>query len=370
MDPGAADPLKTFEMIVLRYSRYFDFDKTDFERLPLVFPTISIDTFRVLCETVRDHFQGEPMVLSLDAQTTIIGDLHGDIVDLFRALGKFGLPPRRTYLFLGDIVGRGEFSSECLSLVFCLKALFPVHVFIIRGKHEIAAMTGANGFADELKTLYPNKEPERWVLSAFGWMPLAARIGQFVLCAHGAIGPNIGGLARIAEISRPIEPHQDETVRSLSWSGPTARLDGFEYSPRGLGHRLGAVGLGKLLNEAGPECLVRGRECVEERVEMQLNRKVVTVRPENGARDVTWFGPTGRIRRAAVRFVPADSNTFGEEIRGSLGLTAPVSGTLPKLDNPSKRSHDCPAVRRGPGTRSPSRAIPFAARKAALIAKR
>ena len=53
------------------------------------------------------------------------------------------------YLFLGDYVDRGEFSVECLILIYCLKITYPKQIFLMRGNHESRQMTGFFNFRTE-----------------------------------------------------------------------------------------------------------------------------------------------------------------------------------------------------------------------------
>lgn len=55
-------------------------------------------------------------------------------------------PPERQYLFLGDYVDRGSFSSEVALYLVALKVAFPRKVFLIRGNHETANQTATCGF--------------------------------------------------------------------------------------------------------------------------------------------------------------------------------------------------------------------------------
>jgi len=47
------------------------------------------------------------------SQLIVLGDLHGQLHDIFTVLSKYGLPAQQTlYLFNGDFVDRGEYSCE------------------------------------------------------------------------------------------------------------------------------------------------------------------------------------------------------------------------------------------------------------------
>lgn len=134
-----------------------------------------------ICEKVSELFKKEPIVLNLKGDCVVVGDLHGHILDLYRIFTVFDLPPRTTYLFLGDIIDRGGFSIESITLLFVLKLLYPSNIFIIRGNHEFNTISekekekelkkidlkNLNSFVDQISQVYgqrnhilPQKNPK------------------------------------------------------------------------------------------------------------------------------------------------------------------------------------------------------------------
>ena len=113
-----------------------DVSKYISQEVPLVFPAVPQSLMEAICDRVTQHFRKESVVLNLPHDIVIVGDIHGHILDLFRILARFGFPPEQRYLFLGDIVDRGEFSTETITLVYLMKALWPDDVFLLRGNHE------------------------------------------------------------------------------------------------------------------------------------------------------------------------------------------------------------------------------------------
>ena len=101
--------LENASNIIDFYRPLFKSTVTDYEKsktkffMPVCPPNVLIN----LCEAAKDMFMNDPMLIRFNGegdQIAIVGDLHGHILDLFRTLGKVGMPPDRTYLFLGDIV--------------------------------------------------------------------------------------------------------------------------------------------------------------------------------------------------------------------------------------------------------------------------
>ena len=70
---------------------------------------------------------------------TVVGDLHGQYLDLCEIFRIQGLPsPSNYFLFNGDFVDRGTSSYEIMCLLLSLKLRYPEGVHLLRGNHEDA----------------------------------------------------------------------------------------------------------------------------------------------------------------------------------------------------------------------------------------
>eukprot|EP00971_Amphidinium_carterae_P131418 2602921-Amphidinium_carterae.1 len=78
----------------------------------------SIDEAQIedLCLKAKDVFARQPMLLELEAPMTVLGDTHGQFLDMLRLMEFGGDPATVNYLFLGDYVDRGKNSLECITL--------------------------------------------------------------------------------------------------------------------------------------------------------------------------------------------------------------------------------------------------------------
>ena len=204
-----------------------------------------------MCETAAEIFSEEPVMLEIVEDCVVLGDIHGHILDLLRFFAKLGWPPNKKYLFLGDIVDRGEFSIETATIVFGLKVLFPQHVNIIRGNHEFPDMYRSCGFSSELESIYHDPRVEESFTKMFSFLPLSARINQKILCLHGGIGPSIKNISSFSTLGRPIFSSSSDIILSMVWSDPSEYITGFQVSPRGNGYYFGGNALTEFLESCG-----------------------------------------------------------------------------------------------------------------------
>jgi protein phosphatase len=246
-------------------------------RSRLIFPVVPTPIVERMCIQASQLFEEEATVLTLNQDAIIVGDIHGHILDLFRILGRFGFPPNTKYIFLGDIVDRGEFSTETLILLLAMKILWPSSVSVIRGNHEFPEMWSTGGFSRELETIYPGSNVSDYFSLACVNMPLGAIVNGSIICIHGGIGPDTNSLSTIKAHYRPIYTFEDEVIADLLWSDPSAATDEFAESPRGAGHLYGEKSLTHFLSSNGLKLLVRGHECIEPGYELKLGGKVATV---------------------------------------------------------------------------------------------
>ena len=173
----------------------------------IYFPQFSEEDLIKLFRAAQDIFKIEPLCLDLTGPIHVVGDLHGHILDLFRVLKTYGLPKYHKMLFLGDIVDRGEFSTETITLVLALKVAFPDNVHIIRGNHEFSELNETCGFIEELRKIYNMKAYDIYekLLSVFKYLPVLAIINKKILCVHGGLGPHWFSLNQVRKIKKPIE---------------------------------------------------------------------------------------------------------------------------------------------------------------------
>eukprot|EP01101_Sappina_pedata_P007784 TRINITY_DN417_c0_g2_i1.p1 TRINITY_DN417_c0_g2~~TRINITY_DN417_c0_g2_i1.p1 ORF type:complete len:165 (+),score=23.33 TRINITY_DN417_c0_g2_i1:331-825(+) len=154
---------------------------------------------------------------------TIVGDIHGQYFDLLNIMKQAGDITSNPYLFLGDYVDRGCFSTEVCLYLFALKLKYPKQLYMLRGNHETREMTSYFNFKLECKRKY-SEEVYNAFIKFFDSLPVAAvaetpSMGRF-FCVHGGLSPDLITLDDINHINRFAEPMSDSLFGDLLWSDP------------------------------------------------------------------------------------------------------------------------------------------------------
>ena len=187
-----------------------------------------------------------------------------------------GFPPASNYLFLGDYVDRARQSVETIGLLLAYKVRFPASFFLLRGNHECASLNRIYGFFDECKRRYSVK---LWRVfgDCFNCMPVAAVVGDRILCMHGGLSPELESLDQIRALARPTEVPEDGLLCDLLWSDPEPRVTGWGYNGRGVSYTFGPDVVDEFLERQGLELICRAHQVVEDGYEFIANRKLVTI---------------------------------------------------------------------------------------------
>ena len=164
----------------------------------------------MFCYTFSDHLLGRPTLNKTrhTQQSTnqitdrALPELHDGVYSYnsqkSSGLGSLKLPIKEiehSYLFLGDYVDRGQFSTECALLLLALKVVYPTRIHLLRGNHESRCMTQWDysewtNFRDECITKYGENVYVSF-MGCFDNLPLAALVSNTFgdwLCCHGGIG--------------------------------------------------------------------------------------------------------------------------------------------------------------------------------------
>jgi len=238
------------------------------------------DTVTFLCNTARDVFMDQPMLLEVEAPLNLCGDTHGQYHDLLRIFEHGGFPPQANYLFLGDYVDRGKRSLETICLLFAYKIKYPENFFLLRGNHESPSICRIYGFYDECKSRYSVKLWKTFC-DVFNCLPACAIIDDKVICMHGGLSqevmaPDADVRRMVSSIARPADIPDTGFLCDLLWSDP-AETVGFGPNDRGVSVSFGPDVVHAFLRKEELDLVVRAHQVVEDGYEFFAERSLVTI---------------------------------------------------------------------------------------------
>lgn len=232
---------------------------------------------RDLCRATQEIFRNQPTLLELEAPLFICGDIHGQYIDLLRIFEWGGLPPKASYLFLGDYVDRGQQSLETMCLLFCFKIKYPAHFYLLRGNHEAVSVNHQYGFYEECKRKLSIKSWKAFNI-VFQFMPVAALIEDRIICMHGGLSPELVHVNDINAIERPTDIKNEGLLADLMWSDPSKEHANFTRNEeRGIAQWFGREAVVNFLERNGLDLVCRAHQCVEDGYEFQFDMRLVTL---------------------------------------------------------------------------------------------
>lgn len=229
-----------------------------------------------VCATARELFLLQPPLLELSPPVKVVGDVHGQYLDLIRIFTKCGFPPLTNYLFLGDYVDRGKQSLETILLLLCYKIKYPENFFLLRGNHECANVTRVYGFYDECKRRC-NIKTWKLFIDTFNTLPIAAIVAGKIFCVHGGLSPVLNSMDEIRNIARPTDVPDFGLLNDLLWSDPADTMNEWEDNERGVSYVFSKVAINKFLQKFGFDLVCRAHMVVEDGYEFFNDRTLVTV---------------------------------------------------------------------------------------------
>lgn len=214
-----------------------------------------------------------------DVQLTVCGDTHGQYFDLMELFRRNGTPSdKHWYLFNGDFVDRGSWSTEIALLLYAYKWLRPNQFFLNRGNHETDDMNRVYGFEGECKAKY-NERVFKLFSESFSALALATLIGKKYLVLHGGLfsDDNIT-LDDIRKLNRhnQRQPGQAGLMMEMLWTDPQEE-NGRGPSKRGVGMQFGPDITKKFCEKNGLEAVIRSHEVRMDGYEVQHDGRCITV---------------------------------------------------------------------------------------------
>ncbi|KAK9456344.1 Metallo-dependent phosphatase-like protein [Dipodascopsis uninucleata] len=238
--------------------------------------------FAIIIETMK-IFIAEPTMVEVDVKNeetiTVCGDTHGqffDLLELFRINGPPGIGHK--FLFNGDFVDRGSWSTEVALLLFSYKWLYPKDFFLNRGNHEADDMNKVYGFEGECKAKYSEKVFKVFS-EAFSKLPLASLIGSSYLVLHGGLfSDDKITLDDVRKFNRfkQKQPGQSGLMMEMLWTDPQP-MPGRGPSKRGVGLQFGPDVTKRFCENNNIMAVIRSHEVRMDGYEVEHDGRLITV---------------------------------------------------------------------------------------------
>jgi serine/threonine-protein phosphatase 5 len=232
---------------------------------------------------VKDIVYNEPTMVETvvedDRTLTVCGDTHGQYFDLLEIFRLNGFPTEKhPYLFNGDFVDRGSWSTEIALLLYSYKWLHPKSFFLNRGNHETDDMNRMYGFEGECKHKY-NERVFKLFSESFSALPLATLIGSKYLVLHGGLfSDDAISLDDIRKLNRhgQRQPGQEGLMMEMLWTDPQ-KAPGRGPSKRGVGLQFGPDITKRFCEKNGLEAVIRSHEVRMDGYEVEHDGRCITV---------------------------------------------------------------------------------------------
>ncbi|OQN98722.1 hypothetical protein B0A48_15388 [Cryoendolithus antarcticus] len=232
---------------------------------------------------VKDIVYNEPTMVETHIQSgkklTVCGDTHGQYFDLLEIFRLNGYPSAtHGYLFNGDFVDRGSWSSEIALLLYAYKWMYPSSFFLNRGNHETDDMNRMYGFEGECKHKY-NERVFKIFSESFSALPLATLIGDKYLTLHGGLfSDDKITLDDIRKLNRhnQRQPGQSGLMMEMLWTDPQPQ-PGRGPSKRGVGLQFGPDVTKRFCEANNLKAIIRSHEVRMDGYEVEHNGHCITV---------------------------------------------------------------------------------------------
>ena len=240
-----------------------------------------------------------------DVKVNVIGDLHGQFIDLYTIFENFGLPSTSNiYLFNGDFVDRGPQQCEVFfSLLYAVVLYKDSKCFFLnRGNHEDYGCSVRFGFKEEIMNKYVlySKAILKKCREVFTRLPIGSIVNQEtkadsppfkVLVVHGGISQDTDldvlstmDRTRFDSIDGSVdstlsekEKKQKIQLQDLLWSDPQSNNGCVFNSQRHIAKKFGPDTTEMILKKFDLALLIRSHECKNNGYEFQHNNKCLTV---------------------------------------------------------------------------------------------
>ena len=234
----------------------------------------SEDIIISILDSLNSIIVEEDNLLFLNSVINVIGDVHGQLFDVFEIFNL--IKEDENILFLGDFVDRGEFSIETFIFIAQKKLENPKKVFLLRGNHESIDVNSSYGLKDQIITIYGNDKLFKLINETFKLLPIAAVIDNKYFCCHAGLSPNFNNINELFILQRNVDVLSSKILSDLLWSDPDD-IEEFSLNSRGSGYIYGEKQLNNFLKLNNLEYLIRSHQLAQEGYTLHFNDKCITI---------------------------------------------------------------------------------------------
>jgi len=229
-------------------------------------------------KVAKSLFAAIPTVLCPHLFPKLVLTVTGQYFDLLEIFRLNGFPsPTHYYLFNGDFVDRGSWSTEVALLLYAYTWMYPKTFFLNRGNHETDDMNRMYGFEGECRYKY-NERVYKLFSESFSALPLATLIGKKYFVLHGGLFSDDDiSLDDVRKLNRhkQRQPGQSGLMMEMLWTDPQP-APGRGPSKRGVGLQFGPDITKRFCEKNGLEAIIRSHEVRMEGYEVEHDGRCIT----------------------------------------------------------------------------------------------
>jgi len=235
------------------------------------------DELGIIINVWIDALRKKRMLVDINSDNVlVVGDIHGDLEQLQRALHLYDIGEVSKVVFNGDLIDRGPEMVECISLVMIYQLLYPDDIIFLRGNHELTSINSVYGFRGYTSMIF-GTEIYGLFSSAFQQLPLCAKIQDHTFITHGGV-PSQQIYFHLMRIEpKPKEP-EIGPYSELLWNDPDEAIKNFGKSPRGPNcFRFGKVAFDNFMEFHELDFFIRAHQAFSKGYKWFFDNKLLSV---------------------------------------------------------------------------------------------
>lgn len=175
-------------------------------------PVFSIEIMRQLCNEYQPPLTYVP-IIDIDQDIITVGDIHGNLHNLLMIFERYGYPPQKKYLFLGNLVEFGDYSLEVVTLLLAYQIVLPNYIFILKGNTEMNQLSIMNGLVSNIDEFYgKDSDLADRFYSIFANFPISALVQESVFCCQPSTVMKYKSINEIENETQSSRLNDDEEI--------------------------------------------------------------------------------------------------------------------------------------------------------------